>query len=123
VPGSGDQPGRMTAMNYVNLTPHAIVIRFDEGSDFTIQASGKVCRVRSTPGSEIPDWPDGMPIFTSKKVGEVEGLPEPSTGMVYIVSRAAAARCVGRADVVSPGRAIRKEGKVVVTRLVQAPQG
>jgi hypothetical protein len=113
----------MTAMNYVNLTPRAIVIRFDEGSDFTIQASGKVCRVRSTPGIEIPDWPDGIPVYSSPAFGEVEGLPDPSPGMVYIVSRAAAARCVGRQDVVSPGRAIRKEGKIVVTRLVQAPQG
>jgi hypothetical protein len=123
VPGSGDQPERMTAMNYVNLTPHAITVRFDDGSEFVIPASGKVCRVSSTPGLEIPDRPDHIPVFTSPTFGEVEGLPEPSIGMVYIVSRAAAARCVGRPDVVAPGRAIRKEGKVVVTRLVQAPQG
>jgi hypothetical protein len=110
-------------MNYVNLTPHSVTVRFPDGGEFVIQASGKVCRVASTPGSEIPNWPDHIPVYTSPTFGEVEGLPDPSPGMIYIVSRAAAARCVGRQDVVSPGRAIRKEGKVVVTRLVQAPQG
>jgi hypothetical protein len=115
-------------MNYVNLTPHPITIRFDDGFEFVIPASGKVCRVSSTPGSEIPDRPDHIPVYTSPIFGEVEGLPDPSPGTIYIVSMVAAARCVGRADVVSPGTgphdgAIRENGQIVaVTRLIQAPQ-
>ena len=34
--------------DYINLTPHEIVVRRDDGSDFTIRPSGEVLRVDTT---------------------------------------------------------------------------
>ena len=115
----------------VNLTPHAIVVLRDdglgclEGAEFA--PSGVVARVASTPGVKLPG--DDLPLFTSTNFGEVEGLPAPQAGTIFIVSALVAGRCVGRADVFSPGTgpndgAVRNgKGQIAaVTRLIQAPQ-
>lgn len=106
----------------INLTPHAITL-VDGGVETTLPSSG-VARVASKPGQAL-----GGVFFSSTTFGDVEGLPAPQEGKVFVVSALVAGRCVGRADVFSPGTgpadgAIRDEkGQIkAVTRLIQAPQ-
>jgi hypothetical protein len=117
-------------MNFVNLTPHAIVVRRQDGSDLTIAPSGQVARVAETPGQPISLGPDGagVSIWTSPVAGEVQGLPDPTADTVYIVSAVVAAALAGRgrSDVLRPGTgpqdcAVRSaDGKIVaVTRLIR----
>ncbi len=108
--------------NIVNLTPHSITL-VDAGVETTLPSAG-VARVASKPVQAL-----GGVFFSSTTFGDVEGLPAPEQGKVFVVSALVAGRCVGRADVFSPGTgpadgAIRDEkGQIkAVTRLIQAPQ-
>lgn len=78
-------------MNFVNLTPHPIVL--NDGRVF--EPSGTVARVTSehTPFNE-----DGV---CSVKFGEIINLPEPQPETLYIVSGMVAS-ATNRSDVVSP---------------------
>lgn len=73
-------------MNLVNLTPHAIVLKFQEGESVSIPPSGKVARVASTPG--ILDTVEGIPVPVASPAtyGEIVGLPDPEPHTLYIVS-------------------------------------
>jgi hypothetical protein len=110
----------------VNLTPHAIVLRGPDG-DITVPPSGAVARVASTPGPARVQAGVPVPIADPPRWGAVEGLPEPSSGVLYVVGTMVAARAGDRGDVVSPGTgpadgAVRDaDGRIVaVTRLVRA---
>ena len=116
-------------MKLVNLTPHALTLRTPEGIDITLPPSGTVARVGTTPGAlrEVAGIPVSVAEATS--YGEVQGLPEPAEGTIYIVSGLVLGRAFGRADVFGPGTgpqdgAIRDDaGRVIaVTRLVGAPK-
>jgi hypothetical protein len=115
-------------MEMVNLTPHSLTLKDDE-SVTSIPPSGQVARVGSTPGGEIEIIDLPCQAFQAPTWGQVEGLPPPKEGVVYIVSSLVAGHCKGRGDVFSPGTgpkdgAVRNEhGHIVaVTRLIQAPQ-
>lgn len=110
-------------MKFKNLTPHDINLKVSGGEILTIPSEG-VARINSSPGKQL----DSL-IWSSPVWGEVEGLPPPEDGVLYIVSALVAAQCIGREDVASPGTGpndgcIRNEkGQIVaVTRLIQAPQ-
>ena len=112
-------------MKFVNLTPHTV--RLNRGDEFP--PSGQVARVKAMHrvDSWISDGPDGRvelddnfsleairiyrPVF-----GQVEGLPEPVGGTMYIVSGRVAAACRDRNDVVCPAtghaETIRRVGLV-----------
>ena len=117
-------------MHIINLTPHSIVHLRDnllggqEAAEFT--PSGVVARVSSAPGTRIEGR--DIPLFTAPTWGEVENLPAPQSGVIYLVSGLVAGRAIGRTDVFSPGTgpndgAVRNEkGHITaVTRLIQAP--
>jgi hypothetical protein len=120
------------AMTIVNLTPHPICISAG-GSEETFQPDPRgPARVGSEPGRQLHPHerpaPTEIPLFQAPKWNEVEGLPAPEEGTIYIVSSLVASRCVGRPDVFSPGTgpkdgAIRDEsGRITaVTCLIQAP--
>lgn len=71
-------------MNLVNLTPHAIHICDETGTEIirTIPSAG-MARVSSTQNT-LPSI-DGIPM-SETVFGEVTGLPEPEPGTTYIVS-------------------------------------
>lgn len=101
-------------MKLVNLTPHDVIIRLP-GGDRVIPASGTVARVTT---SHVPAGTiDGVPVYT-QTYGQIEGLPEPRDGVIYIVSAIVleAAKKLGRTDVVAPdtARAIRNEAGQIV---------
>lgn len=111
----------------VNLTPHAIVLRPSEGADVVIPPSGGVARVKSVPGGARNVEGIPVPVASPQVWGEIEGLPAPQEGVMYIVSAIVLGRLQGaRPDVVGPGTgpqdgAVRDDaGRVIaVTRLVQ----
>lgn len=79
-------------MQFVNLTPHAVVL--NNGKSFP--TSGMVARVLSFWGKM--DENGIMPICWSN----VENLPEPIEGTIFIVSAIVAARVTHRSDIVAP---------------------
>lgn len=93
-------------MEFINLTPHAI--KLNNGTVFS--PSGKIARVEShyTPFDE-----NGI---SHVEFGQVENLPEPQEGVIYIVSGMVAAASK-RHDVVSPAtghpEAVRENGQIV----------
>ncbi len=112
-------------MNIVNLTPHPITLR-SPTKDTTIASTG-VARVKTTPGQELPGGHEPCTLFSGTSYGEVEGLPEPTDGTIFVVSGLVAGRLQNRPDVFSPGTgpqdgAVRNEqGHIVaVTRLIRS---
>ena len=139
-------------VNFVNLTPHPIRLRvaaedtaahprdddivipprYKRGADGEVLRDEKgrpvadPARVAVTPGRQVGEV-NGVPIYSAPTFGEVEGLPEPQEGTIYIVSSVVASRLTSRDDVVVPGTG-PKDGTVrdeqnrvfAVTRLVKA---
>ena len=111
-------------MNFVNLTPHPIVVRLNDGSDLTFPPSGKVARVDELPTTTVGEV-GGVKILSRTVFGEVIDLPEPTEGVGYIVSGLVAG-VVYRADVFAPAtgpkdNAIRNEkGHIVAVVALKA---
>lgn len=108
-------------MNMVNLTPHAVRIFDADGKTelVTVPPSGTVARVavtRQETGVVPIEWDAerllardliaGIPVFVGI-YGEVENLPSPSTGTIYISSAMVRESVPTRRDVMSPGELIR----------------
>jgi len=96
---------------FVNLTPHSITLIRAGRPDEIIPPSGAIARVTTT---EVECAPiDGVRSFRLVS-GQVEGIPDPIDGTVYIASAMAAA-AVRRPDVVFPGDLRRvDQGRVIV---------
>lgn len=111
---------------FVNLTPHNVVLQGADGARLVVQAmAGVVCRISTTPGELITmvwqgdESESGIKLYDRTTWGEPFGLPDPSPGVIYIVSALFAGRVGDRGDVYYPGTgpadgAIRDEkGQVV----------
>lgn len=106
-------------VEFVNLTPHPITLVRENGETTTIPPSGVVARVavKREKIGELNGFPVHRSIF-----GEVEGLPEPQDGVVYIVSFPVLQALQGkRSDVVAPDTtpqgAVRDEnGQIIGVR-------
>lgn len=99
-------------MTIINLTPHTINICNASGEIIReIPASGQLCRVssRTVQTGEI----DGIPV-TETQFGDVENLPAPQDGTVFIVSLAVASRVPERQDVFVPSESVRDaQGRII----------
>ncbi len=104
----------------VNLTPHAIVLMDEEGSVIaTFPPSGQVARVNTS--VEVVGSLHGAPVKRTV-FGEVNGIPDPEEGTVYLVSTLVA-QAAKRGDVVSPDTgptAVRKDGQIAGVRGFQS---
>lgn len=90
----------------VNLTPHVLNLFTENGEQIVVPTSGTIARVSVK--QFIADRINGLPVY-EEKIGEVEGLPAPEEGVVYVVSRVVAAALKGsRPDVLVPG-ALRRD--------------
>lgn len=99
-------------MNIMNLTPHDVMFVDDnENVIRTIRPSGIPARVsaRTVIVGEI----DGIPV-TKTEFGEIENLPDPEEGTIYIVSLAVAKSCPDRDDVFIPNESVRNEKGVII---------
>jgi hypothetical protein len=105
------------AVKLVNLTPHPVTIRVGE-VELTVPPSGKIARVKEeviTVG-EVEVEGVKIPLRVKRLAEEVENLPPPEEGKVYIASflAAQAAWAAGRKDVVATGDPVRDEqGRIV----------
>lgn len=106
-------------MKLINLTPHDVVLRLEEGREKIYPSEGNA---RVTTHSEVVGQVDGVEIV-SQQYGDIDGLPSPQDGVLYIVSLVVrqAAQAQGRDDVISPDTspqgAIRDgEGRIVAVR-------
>ena len=105
-------------MNIINLTPHAITI--DGIGNFESQGLARVQAIREV----AENTQNGIRII-KQSFGEVEGLPTPQEGTIYIVSGMVLSALQGsRTDVFAPDTgadAIRNDkGHIVAVRgLVQ----
>ena len=103
----------LITMMFSNLTPHQINVVDAAGAPtLTLPASGTVARCKAT--ATETERVDGVPVFKTV-YGEVEGLPEPQDGVLYVVSALVReAVKATRTDVVSPAEFVRdSEGKIL----------
>jgi hypothetical protein len=109
----------MTNFTFVNRTPHPIT--FVEGDDkVTLPSTGTEIRVDSKSeevghavvcGVRVPfcETVFGEAFVIDTKTEVRSDLPEPRSGVLYIVSALVRTSCPSRTDFVSPGRLIRDE--------------
>ncbi len=96
-------------MNFINLTPHVVRIRLDASTEAAF-VEGDIEVAPTAPAARIDQVRsqiatiDGIPVFRSE-MGELQNLPNPQDGVIYIVSMPAcqvANQRLDRGDVVSP---------------------
>ena len=92
-------------MQFINLTPHGIVVFMGEGR-ISFAPTGAVARVatQTVPAGTV----GGIPCFKTAG-GEVTGLPEQHPLRMLIVSSMVRMACPERLDLVSPGELVRDE--------------
>ena len=111
-------------MDIINLTPHDVHVYDADGKNIikTYPASGTVARVKSS--TEIVGKVDGIEIARTT-FGEIEGLPDPKPGTMYIVSLLVLQAAGGKRDDLigpdtGPGSVVRDaEGQIVGVRRFQ----
>lgn len=112
----------METTNVINLTPHTINLVAEDGTQLLSLESQGVARVAST--TEVVGYLQvggvAMP-QTHTTFGEVEGLPDPTSGVGYVVSNmiisALAQQGIRRTDLFTPGLQVRDEqGRVIGCR-------
>ncbi len=114
---------------YMNLTPHDICVfreadcTYDPKTRSYYPCANAQPRVfkpepipaRCTQTEVVIGYKDGIPLL-EVQYGEIENLPDPKPGVVYIVSAivALAGRKLGRTDLAIPSRSARTpEGKII----------
>lgn len=112
----------METTNVINLTPHTINLVAEDGTQLLSLESQGVARVAST--TEVVGYLQvgGVAVpQTHTTFGEVEGLPDPTSGVGYVVSNmiisALAQQGIRRTDLFTPGLQVRDEqGRVIGCR-------
>lgn len=100
----------------INLTPHDVtVMPADDAEAVTFLASGEFARVREHLGGEVWIATDAgqVPLQQLTYGDQVDGLPDPSPGMLYLVSRLTALS-VRRDDLVFPQGELRDDNGQIV---------
>lgn len=100
-------------MKILNLTPHAVTF-LDASNNVIceIEPSGVIARVGAktiATGEIINDIP-----VTTTQFSEVEDLPDPVEGVVYIVSSLVAQRRPFRKDIFIPNEVVRNSAGVII---------
>jgi hypothetical protein len=106
-------------MALINLTPHAIHFVDENGNTvLTVEPSGKLARVTTKiVQTGQRRFGDVVLPITETEFGEVEGLPDPEEGTIYLVSSLVAQRCKDRGDVFIPNESVRdSEGRIIGCR-------
>ena len=94
---------------FVNLTPHAVVLKKVDGTLETIPSSG-VARVSTS--FEVQRIVRGV-IVGETTYGEITGLPEPKEDTLYIVSLPLLKAAPDRTDLIAPNDCVRNEQGLV----------
>lgn len=103
----------------VNLTQHAVTVLAEDGSTVeVIEPSGTEARVEQRRVQVDSLWLNGnyIPINRSE-FGQVEGLPEPTDGVFFVVSMLTAQAATGRDDLLIVDDTVRDEaGRIIGCR-------
>lgn len=91
-------------MELVNLTPHTVNILSSDESVVNVPPSGAVARV-ATLSKKVGSL-EGIDLF-AQEVGEVQGLPAPEAGKLFVVSAMVRLAHPERKDLASPGELVR----------------
>lgn len=91
-------------MELMNLCPHDVNVRREDGSTRVIKQSGTVARCQQS--ETVLSMIDGIPIIR-KTYGVVQGLPDEIPGLYYIVSATVAKECPNRHDLLCPGPLVK----------------
>lgn len=91
---------------FINMCKHEIKVQQSDGTFKVIPPSGKVARCSQQ--STIVSTHLGVDLIQTT-FGEVEDLPEPSEGVLLIVSGMVRTALPNRKDLVSPGDMLRDE--------------
>lgn len=107
----------MQFIEFVNLTRHAITLRPAAGGEVVIPPSGTEARIAVSRAVAATVTVDGVDIPVNRNAyGEIENLPAPAAGVLYLVSALVGQRAL-RADVLGVDDAIRDDqGRVVGAR-------
>ena len=92
---------------FINLTPHDINAIDLDGNVVTFPKSGNVARCEEQ--RDVVSTLDNFNLY-SVSYGNVYGLPDPKSGVCYIVSMAVRLALPDRVDLLSPGELVRDEG-------------
>lgn len=96
----------------VNLTPHTLNIYDTKGEKLllTLPPSGQIARyaMETNLAEEIKVGLVVVPLL-EENGGEVEDLPKPKAGIIYVVSASVRQVLPKRVDIVSPGELIRDQ--------------
>ena len=106
-------------LQFVNLTPHTVIIERPDDDDVVINPSGEIARLESI-DTHIGDLA-GIPVV-ARKFG-LASLPPPGVGVVFIVSSLVMAGCPSRSDLAAPDTGVTARRNlngdiIAVTRLV-----
>jgi hypothetical protein len=98
----------------INLTPHDVTIRTQDGHELTYPPTGPIARVREE--RTIARVVEGIP-FMQVQFCDVQGLPRSLDGVYMIVSSMVRQALPDRLDLVTPGYTIRDQhGQVIACR-------
>lgn len=89
----------------INLTPHTIVVRLDNGTIMTFPSEGMA---RAGSHVETVGILNGIPL-TKTSFGGIDGLPDRQDGVFFIVSRLVAEACPDRDDLLIVSETTRDE--------------
>lgn len=106
-------------MQYINLTPHPIVVRLSRNNRIVIPETKQVARVKFA--TTYLDTINGIPIH-ERMVTAINALPKPRKDVLYIVSAMLQENAEDRTDLLSPDRynAFVERGRMIETdRLVR----
>ena len=112
--GPKGQKGGCYMATIKNMTPHTINIVTEDGREICSIPSDGIARVSSR--TDVVDKIGDVPI-TKTVFGEVEGLPEETDGVLFIVSRMVQSAASERHDLLVPGLQVRDaDGRIVGCR-------
>ena len=99
-------------MTIINLTPHAINLLSTNNEPITtILPTSPPARVSTTTTFSRML---GVARITQTVFGDVEALPAPQEGIIYIVSRIVRAACPNRNDLFYPNELVRDENRRII---------
>lgn len=98
-------------MTFINCTPHPINLVGQDGSVNTLPKGEVVPRLSQS--NKIVDVVDGVSI-TETQFGDIQDMPEPKDGVLYIVSRLVLSAAKGRNDLVVPNELVRDDNGNIV---------
>lgn len=107
-------------LELVNLTPHEIVLRTDQGD---IKIAPNAPAARCAVEQETIGMINGIPLVKTV-YGTVTGVPDPQKDVIFITSSLVASRLPERSDVVAPDTgptAVRENGQIVAVTRFQKP--